>query len=139
MVVSLSDALRLSGGDFPHMLKAAFGRGRLRAARFARRARRPTSTPGIEGGGGRRARDREQYTVAMAPPAGANDRYGRGLALACRDGGAAAETVSGCGEQAAEAPAVRRGCFQIASIALTGRGAALRERGEKPRPSTDFA
>src|SRR5262245_30886983 len=27
---------------FPYMLKAAFGRGRLRAARFARRARRPT-------------------------------------------------------------------------------------------------
>jgi hypothetical protein len=29
-------------GDVPYMLKAAFGRGRLRAARFARRARRPT-------------------------------------------------------------------------------------------------
>jgi hypothetical protein len=71
------------GNECLYELKAAFGRGRLRAARFARRARRPTpkraeppgdgpgarpqmrrratSTAGIEGGGCGEVRDRQRH------------------------------------------------------------------------------
>ena len=44
--------------NFPYMLKAAFGRGRLRAARFARRARRPN--PGSRWERGRHDRRGDQ-------------------------------------------------------------------------------
>jgi hypothetical protein len=91
------------------MLKAAFGRGRLRAARFARRARRPTAGPparparprsgqlasarrdqpertaGIEGGVCGEVRRRCRCLSAAASSAVANDSYGRGQVLARRD------------------------------------------------------
>jgi hypothetical protein len=105
--------------------KAAFGRGRLRAARFARRARRPTprrprarisaqtrgpaTTPryvncGHRGRRGRGARHRQRYAGLMTSPAVSNDSYGRGSILACRDVSAAAGTVNRRSDQAARQP-----------------------------------
>ena len=64
----------------------------------------PDRTPGIEGGGCREVRRRCRCVSAAATSAVADDSYGRGSVLACRDHCAAAETESPKGARAASGP-----------------------------------
>jgi hypothetical protein len=64
-----ASALGALRGDIPYALKAAFGRGRLRAARCARRPRRPTPGP--------RGRNAQLTTAPTSGPAQVATPMGR--------------------------------------------------------------